>query len=79
MCNKRIIKFNDYEDYLFNNKIILKSQQRFKSDYHDVYTERINKNALSSTDDKRLQKFDKITTCPYGTNAFKVCGSENKI
>ena len=45
---KRILKFNDYEDGLFNNKIILKSQQRFKSDYLDLYTERINKIALSS-------------------------------
>ena len=61
---------------LFNNKIILKSQQRFKSDYHNVYTEKINKIALSSNDDKRLQTFDKITTYPYGTNAFKVCESE---
>ena len=34
---KRILNFNDYEDCLFNNKIILKSQQRFKSDCHDVY------------------------------------------
>ena len=57
---------------LFNNKIILKSQQRFKSDYHNVYTEKINKIALSSNDDKRLQTFDKIVTNPYGTNAFKV-------
>ena len=73
---KRILKFNDYEDCLFNNKIILKSQQRFKSDYYDVYTERINKTALSSNDYKRLQTFDKITTYPYGTNEFKVCESE---
>ena len=55
---------------------MLKSQQRFKSDYHEVYTEEINKIALSSNDDKRLQTFDKITTYPYGTNAFKVCESE---
>ena len=64
-------------------KTILKSQQRFESDYHDVYTEQINKIALSSNDDKRLQTFDKFTTYPYGTNAFKVCESEfqknNKI
>ena len=33
---KRMLKFNDYEDCLFNNKMILKSQQRFKSVYHDV-------------------------------------------
>ena len=68
---KRILKFNDYKDCLFNNKIILKSQQRFKSDHHNVYTEQINKIALSSNDDKRLETFDKITTYPYGTNALK--------
>ena len=62
--------------FLFNNQIILKPQQRFKSDYHKVYTEEVNKIALSSNDDKRLQTFDKITTYPYGTNAYKVCESE---
>ena len=60
----------NYKDCLFNDKIILKSQQRFKSDHHNVYTEQTNKIALSSNDDKRLQTFDKITTCPYRTNAF---------
>ena len=73
---KRILKFNDYEDCLLNNKIILKSQQRFKSDYHNLYLEQINKTALSSNDDRRLQIFDKMTTHPHGTNAFKVCESE---
>ena len=68
--------FESYTDCLFNDKTILKSQQRFKSDYRNVYTEQINKIALSSNDDKRLQTFDKITTYPYGTNAFKVCESE---
>ena len=66
----------NYKDCLFNNKIILKSQQRFKSDYHNVYTEQINKIAVSSNNDKRLQTFDKITTYPLWTNAFKVCESE---
>ena len=51
-------------------------QQRFKSNYHDVYTEQINKVALSSNDDKRLQTFNKTTTYPYGTNSFKVYESE---
>ena len=68
--------FKNYIDCLLNNKIILQSQQRFKSDYHNVYTKQINKTALSSNDDKRLQIFDKITTYPYGTNAFKVCENE---
>ena len=73
---KRRLMFEKYTDCLFNDKIILKSQQRFKSDYHNVYTEQINKIALSSKDDKRLQTFDKTTTYRYGTNTFKVCESE---
>ena len=54
----------------------MRSQLRFKSDRHNVYTEEINKIALNSSDDKRLQTFDRITTYPHGTNAFKVCESE---
>ena len=73
---KRKIKFEDYKDSLFNNNTILKSQLRFKSDLHIVYTEEVNKIAISSNNDKRLQTFDKITIYLYGTNAFKVCESE---
>ena len=54
---KRRIMVKNYKDCLFNNTIILKLQQRFKSDHHNVYTEQINKIALSSNDD---QRFDKI-------------------
>ena len=68
--------FKNYKDCQFSNEIILKSQQRFKSDYHNVYTEQINKIALSSNDDKRLQTFDKIATYPDGTKAFKVSESQ---
>ena len=32
--------------------------------------------ALCSNDDKKLQTFDKITTYPYGKNAFEVYESE---
>ena len=41
-----------------NNKLILKMQQRFKSKRHNVFTKEINKNALSSNDDKRMQSID---------------------
>ena len=68
--------FENYKDSLFNNKTILKSQLRFKSDHHNVYTEEVNKIALNSNDDKRLQTFDKVTTCSYETNAFNVCEGE---
>ena len=73
---KRILEFNNYKNCQSNNEIIVQSQQRFKKDYHNVYTQRINKIALSSNDDKRLQTFDKIITYLYETNTFKVCKSE---
>ena len=68
--------FENYKDSLFNNKTIMWSQLRFKSDHHNLYTEEVNKIALSSNDDKRLQTVDKITTYPYGTSATIVCESE---
>ena len=68
--------FKNYKDSLFNNNTILRSQLRFKSDLHDMYTEQVNRIALNSNDDKRLQTHDRITTYPYGTNAFKVCENE---
>ena len=45
---KRGLMFKNYTCCLFNNKIILKSQQIFKSDCHNVYTEQINNIVLSS-------------------------------
>ena len=41
-----------------------------------MHTEDINKIAISSNDDKRIQTFGKGTTYPYGTSVFKVCESE---
>ena len=41
-----------------------------------MYTEEVNRTELSCNDDKRLQTFDRVTTYPYGTNAFKACESE---
>ena len=76
MRYKAKLEFNDYKDCLLNNETILKSQQRFKSERHDVYTEEINKIALSRNDDKRLQTFDRIPSYPYGTSAGKVCKTE---
>ena len=38
--------------YLFKNQIILKSQQRFKSEAHCAYTEEVNTITLSGNDDK---------------------------
>ena len=61
---KRELLFENYKDCLFNSEARLKSQQRFKSDHHKVYTEEVDKIALSSDDAKRLQTFNRVTTYP---------------
>ena len=73
---KRELMFENYKDSLFNDKVIIRSQKRFRSYNHKVHTEEVNKIALSINDDKRIQTFDKITTYPYGTNVFKVRENE---
>ena len=61
---KKMIKFNDYKKCLLNDEV--KPQQRFISKKHDVYTENINKIALSNNDDKRIVSSNKISSYPYG-------------
>ena len=58
---------------------MLKPQQIFRSDHDNVCTVEINKIALGSNDDKRWQTFNRVTSYPHGTNAFKVCESEVMI
>ena len=58
---KRMIKFNDYKNCLLKDEVILKSHTR-----KDLYTENINKIALSNNDDKRIASSDTITSYPYG-------------
>ena len=79
---KRKLKFQDYkncleaaqiekkiiQEFVKNNKLILKTQQRFKSERHNVFTEGISKIDLSSNDDKKLQSIDSIETYAYGTS-----------
>ena len=62
----KMLNFNDYKNCLFDNEKVLRSQQRFKSDNHSVYTENINKIALSCNDHKRFVATDGIESYPYG-------------
>ena len=59
---------NNHKYFIKNNKILLKSEQRLKSEGLNVFTEEINEIALSSNDDKRIQPIDSIETYAYGTN-----------
>ena len=64
MCNKKVLKFNDYKDCLLEHKIVSGPQQKFKSEAHVIYTEEYNKIELSSNDDKGLLDYDGITAYP---------------
>ena len=55
---------------------MLKIQQRFKSERHNVFTEVINKIALSSNDDKRMQSIDLTETYAYGMSKDVICVKE---
>ena len=54
----KMLSFSDYKNCLFDNGKVLRSQQRFKSENHIVYTENINKIALSCNDDKTFVATD---------------------
>ena len=64
--------FENYKDSLFNNKTLCRTQERCKSDYHNMYTEEVNKIAISSNDDKRLQTSYRITTYPYAGDKMMI-------
>ena len=53
----------------------MKKQQRFKSKKH-IFTEEINKIALSLNDDKRIQSIDSIETYARETSKDLVCKKE---
>ena len=50
---KRETKFKSYKKCLENNKTILRSQQMFRSKFHNVFIEKVDKITLSANDDKQ--------------------------
>ena len=66
----------NHNQFRRNNKSILKTQQRFKSERHNLFNEEINKIALSSNYDKRMQSIDSIETYAYGTSKDLVSEKE---
>ena len=57
-------------------KLIIKPQQRFRGERHNVFTEEFNKTALGSNHDRRIQSIDSIETYAYGTNKDLMCKKE---
>ena len=64
------------KEFTKNNKLILKTYQRFKSKRHNIFTEETKKIFLSSDDDKRMQPINLIEMCAYGMNKNLVCKKE---
>ena len=73
---KTKIDEDSLKEFIKNNKLIIKTQQRFKGKRHNVFTEEINKIALNSNDDKRMQSIDSIETYARGINKDLVCKKE---
>ena len=63
---EKTITHDDYRKCLFTKKILLRKMNIIRSYHHDVYTEEINKVALSADDDKRVIMDDGIHTLAYG-------------
>ena len=73
---KNKIDLESLKEFIENNKLILKIQQKFKSERHNAFTEEINKIGFSSNDDKRMESIDSIETYAYGMNKGLVCKKE---
>ena len=65
--NIEILK-KDHKEFIKNNKIILKTQQRLKIERHEI--------ALSSDDDKRMESIDSMETYTYGISKDLVSEKE---
>ena len=55
---------------------MLKTQRTFRSKEHNIFNEKINKIALSSNDDKRIQSIDSIDTYAHKMSKDLVCKEE---
>ena len=63
---KQTITFDDYKRCLFSGKPQYRQMNVFRSRKHEIFTEEINKVALSANDDKRIILPDKVNTLAYG-------------
>ena len=65
-----------HHESMKNDKSLLKTQQIFKSERHNVFTEKVNKIALSVNDNKRIQLIDSVETYAYVTSKDLICKNQ---
>ena len=63
---KKNISFDDYKECLFSEKPQMRKMNVIRSHKHEIFSETVNKIALSANDDKRLILDDKISTLAFG-------------
>ena len=73
---KNKIDMDSIKEFIKSNESILKIQQRFKRERHNVFTEEINKIALRSNDEKIMQSIDSIETYAHGASKDLVSDKE---
>ena len=66
----------DQRKFVEKNKLILKTQQIFKSERLNVFTEEVNKIALGLNNNKRIQSVDSIETYTHGMSKDFICKKE---
>ncbi|XP_049872417.1 uncharacterized protein LOC126380040 [Pectinophora gossypiella] len=67
------LSVSDYKHVLYNGDVVYKKNVLFKSIKHEIFTQKVNKIALSSNDDKRLLESDKVTTLAWGHKSIFGC------
>ena len=63
---KKSITHDDYKDCLLTRRKHLRSMNVIRSHLHEIYTEEVNKVALSADDDKRVIREDGVHTYAHG-------------
>ena len=63
---KKDISHENYRDCLFSEKPQMRKMNVTRSQGHEIFSETLNKIALSANDDKRIILEDKISTLAYG-------------
>ena len=63
---KKKISFENYKECLFSEKPQMRKMNVIRSHKHEIFSETVNKIALSANDDKRIIMEDKISTLSPG-------------
>ena len=63
---KKHISFDDYKECLFSKKPQMRKMNVIRSHQHEIFSETVNKIALSANDDKRIIMDDGISTLAFG-------------